>query len=136
MDTITSGDTVRINIPNDGISTFIAQIGDEKKELTLASRGSITINVNMTARRTPSGIVFMDFSIVNRTPPIVRYVTTDGLNVRSGSNAEAAHQDVIAKNTSVEILEEYTNSWARIKYGNNKTGYVNSKYLTSTPPST
>jgi hypothetical protein len=134
LDTIEPGNTARKKIPNDGISTFIAQIGDEKEELALASRGSTTINVNIIARRTPSGIVFTDFSIINRTPSIIRYVAADGLNVRSDTYADATWQDVIAQNNRVEILEEYTNSWARIKYGNNKTGYVNGKYLTSTPP--
>lgn len=112
---------------------FIAQIGGERKELILASRGSTTINVNITARRTPSGIVFMDFSVVNRTPPIVRYVASSGLNVRDGPNADAVMQDVIAQNAIIEILDEYINDWVKIRYGNNKTGYVNSKYLTSTP---
>jgi hypothetical protein len=131
---ITPGNSFRRSIPNAGIHTFSAQIGQESESLSLASRGSTTINVNITARRTPSGLALMDFSIINRTPSIIMYVNTDGLNVRNDANADAAWQDVMAQNTRVEILEEYTNSWTRIKYGNNKTGYVNGKYLTSTPP--
>lgn len=131
---IEPGNIIRKVIPNnENDFSLKVQIGDEVKELRLTARGSITINVNITARRTPSGIVFTDFSIINRTPAIVRYVAADGLNVRNESNADAAWKDVIAQDTKVEILEEYVNGWVRIKY-NNKIGYVNGKYLKITPP--
>jgi len=111
------------------------QIGDETREIHLAARGSTTINVNITARRRTSGIVITDFGIVNRVPLYsVRYVNAEGLNVRNNTNSDADRIDVIPKDCRVEILEEYVNSWVRIKYYGNKTGYVNGTYLTSTLP--
>jgi uncharacterized protein YgiM (DUF1202 family) len=117
--------TVGKTIPDNGVFTFKAQIGDETEELSLASRSSTTINVNISARRTTSGIAFTDFSLVNRIPSIVRYVKVDGLNVRNNTNADAAKLDVIPQDCKIEILEEYTNKWVRVKYNGNKTGYVN-----------
>jgi len=127
--------SLRKTIPNNGVFTFKTQIGDETRELSLASRNSTIINVNLSARRTSSGIVITDFGIVNRSPIYsVRYVSVDGLNVRNNSNANAALLDTIPQDCKVEILEEYTNGWARIKYYNNKTGYVNCNYLTTIQP--
>jgi len=76
----------------------------------------------------------MDFSIVDRVPSIVKYVNVENLNVRNNSNVEAERIDGLTQFRRVEILEEYTNSWVRIKYGNNQFGYVYGPYLTSTPP--
>ena len=135
LGTIEPDKTVRKTIPNNGVFTFKAQIGDETEELSLASRGSTIININIAAIRTTAGIVITDFGIVNRMPLYsVRYVTADSLNVRNNSTANAAVLDVIPQDCRVEILEEYVNSWVRIKYYGNKYGYVNGTYLTSTQP--
>ncbi|GHU16049.1 hypothetical protein FACS1894163_04690 [Spirochaetia bacterium] len=134
--TIVPEKTVKKTIPNN-VNNFLlkAQIGDEIREFRLAAHGSTTIYLNIIARRTPSGIVISDFNIVNRTPLyIVKYVNIDGLNVRNNLNADAAVLDVLSQDCRVEILEEYTNNWVRIKYLGNKTGCVNGKYLTSTQP--
>jgi hypothetical protein len=113
-----------------------AQIGDETSEFRLAARGSATINVNIAAQRTPSGIIITNFDIVDRTPLYsVRYVAADGLNVRNNTNANADLLDVIPQDCRVEILEEYANGWRKIKYYGNKTGCVNGKYLTANKPS-
>jgi hypothetical protein len=133
--TIEPEKTVRKTIPNNENNFSLkAQIGDEIREFRLAARGSTTINVDITARRTPSGIVISNFNIENRIPLYnVRYVNVDGLNVRNDINADSALLDVLPQDCRVEILEEYT-GWVRIKYYGNKTGCVNSTYLTSTQP--
>ena len=134
--TIEAEKMVRKVIPNNE-SNFVlkVQIGDETRELRLAARGSTTINVNITARRTPSGIIITDFDIVDRMPLYsVKYVTVDGLNVRNNINPDAIVLDVIPQDCRVEILEEYVNDWVRIKYNGNKTGCVNGTYLTTTQP--
>jgi hypothetical protein len=134
--TIEPEKTVSKTIPNNENNFSLkAQIGDEIREFRLAARGSTTISVNITARRTPSGIVISDFNIVNRMPLYsVRYVNVDGLNVRENLNANATLLDVIPQDCRVEILEEYANGWVRIKYYGNKTGCVNRTYLTLTQP--
>jgi hypothetical protein len=131
---IASENTIRKTIPSQGVFTFKAQLGDRIEELSLESRGSTTINVNIIARRTPSGIAFTEF-IANRTPVEIRYVNIDYLNVRDRQNADAAELDVITQDTRVEILEEYMkSSWVRIKYYTNETGFVNGALLTSKQP--
>jgi hypothetical protein len=120
---------------NENNITLKAQIGDETKELKLSARGSTTINVNIFSRRTPSGIIITDFSIVDRIPSYsVKYVNVDGLSLRDDANANAALLEVLPQDCRVEILDEYSNDWVRIKYKGNKTGYVNDKYLTKTQP--
>jgi hypothetical protein len=130
------GKTVRKTIPNtENNFSLKAQIGDESREIRLAARGSTTLNVIIGAKRTPVGIVISDFGIINRTPSYsVRYVNIDALNVRSTINADADILDVITQDCKVEILEEYTNNWVRIKYYGNKVGCINANYLTAKQP--
>jgi curved DNA-binding protein CbpA len=57
-------------------------------------------------------------------------VSCDWLNVRgTPSSANNNIIEAIRVNTRVEILERTNNGWVKIKYGNSKTGYVDSNYL-------
>ena len=59
-------------------------------------------------------------------------ISCDWLNVRrtpsSINNANVI--EAIRVNTRVEILEKSNNGWVMIRYGNGKTGYVHSNFLT------
>ena len=64
-----------------------------------------------------------------------KYVTASSLNVRSGPSTSSSILGSLSKGTSVQVISE-SNGWAKIKY-NGSTGYVSSKYLsTSTNSST
>jgi len=57
-------------------------------------------------------------------------VTNPVLNVRSGPSTDHDIQDRLNQHTRVEVVERLDNSWVRIKYDNNKIGYVYSELLT------
>jgi uncharacterized protein YgiM (DUF1202 family) len=63
--------------------------------------------------------------------PTITYarVTADTLNVRVGPSVEHNRKDRIYKNNMVEIIRRYDNGWVEIRYSENKTGYVNGKFL-------
>jgi len=58
-------------------------------------------------------------------------VYCEWLNVRSSPSSINDRNiiEAIRNNTRVEITEYANNGWVRIKYGNNKTGYVYSNHL-------
>lgn len=58
-------------------------------------------------------------------------VSCDWLNVRRTPSSTNDNNiiEAIRANTKVEILERANNGWIRISYGNGKTGYVDSDYL-------
>ena len=56
-------------------------------------------------------------------------VATSGLNVRTGPSSDHGIQDMLHENTRVEVLEKLHTGWVRIKYGDNKTGYVSGDFL-------
>ena len=89
------------------------------------------------------GIIFNHFN--NQQPPrshslasytrtaqvFANIVSCEWLNVRSSPSSVNDRNiiEAIRANTRVEITENANNGWVRIKYGNNKTGYVHSNYL-------
>ena len=60
---------------------------------------------------------------------ITQYVTATTLNVRSGAGTSYSVLGSLSKGTKVEVIST-TNGWSKIKY-NGSTGYVSSKYLSS-----
>ena len=58
-----------------------------------------------------------------------KYVTATTLNVRSGAGTNYSIIGSLSKGTKVEVIST-TNGWSKIKY-NGSTGYVSSKYLSS-----
>ena len=148
--TITAGNSARITVPN-GSHTLEAQliqsgntrINPEVRRLTVNAQGQ-TININITATFAPSGIAITDFSIRGNTSTSgatttaeVRFVNADALNVRSSpeNRGNANRVDTINRNTRVEIIERTRNHWVRIRYGNGRTGWVDSSYLSNTQTS-
>ncbi len=55
-------------------------------------------------------------------------VTTENLNVRSGSAATYAKLGTLVKGSKVEIVEKLSNGWYKIKY-NSSYGYVSGTYV-------
>ena len=58
-----------------------------------------------------------------------KYVIATTLNVRSGAGTSYSVLGSLSKGTKVEVIST-TNGWSKIKY-NGSTGYVSSKYLSS-----
>ncbi|MCL2791890.1 MAG: DnaJ domain-containing protein [Spirochaetaceae bacterium] len=58
-------------------------------------------------------------------------VSCDWLNVRRTPSSVNNNNiiEAIRVNTRVEVLERTNNGWVRIRYGNGKTGYVHSNFL-------
>jgi hypothetical protein len=70
----------------------------------------------------------------NQTRPAIpkQYFGTvipPALNVREGPSVNYYIRDKIYQYERVEILEKYNNSWVKIKYKNERMGYVNGEYL-------
>lgn len=67
------------------------------------------------------------------TDQIIGYVNSTTLNVRSGPGTSHNQIDSLSKDTRVEITSTHgvgsNNSWHRIKYNNNKIGYVSAGYI-------
>lgn len=61
---------------------------------------------------------------------MLKYVSSDGLNFRSGQGTEYPIIAVLKKGQSVEILQ--SGIWSKVKYLD-KIGYVNSTYLSDKP---
>lgn len=59
-----------------------------------------------------------------------KYVNTSSLNVRSGASTSYSVIGKLSKGSKVEVIST-SNGWSKIKY-NGQTGYVSSKYLSST----
>jgi len=52
-----------------------------------------------------------------------------GLNVRSGPGSEYDKVASVSNGAKVTILEDTGTGWYKIEYGNGKTGYVSSEYV-------
>jgi len=136
LGTITPGNTFRRSVSN-GRYTFEAQIEDtsnannnSQRISYIANINNNTIYLNIVARRMPSGIIALrDFSIIRIIPPVFVTVTTDVLNVRTGPSSNHEIKDRIVRNTRVEVLERYTNSWVKIRYGNGGIGFVSGNMI-------
>jgi len=63
---------------------------------------------------------------------VTTYYTTSALNMRAGASANHKVITTIPKGKAVTYVSK-SGSWYKVKYGS-KTGYVSSKYLTSTKP--
>ncbi len=74
----------------------------------------------MKAPASDNGIIELSGSAV---------VTASYLNVRSGPNASYSIQSTLKNKDVVTLLGRFSNNWYKIKYGSNKTGYVNGGYL-------
>jgi len=54
--------------------------------------------------------------------------TTTGVNLRSGPSTDHSRLDGVAANTSVDIFEELSNGWSRVRV-NGINGYIKSEFL-------
>ena len=62
--------------------------------------------------------------------PVVRYKTTDALNVRSAPSTDAATKiGLLTLGTEVEFVSDYDDTWCVIKY-NGQDAYVSKEFLT------
>lgn len=90
------------------------------------------ISASYTSSKAPSG------STTN-TPPTTSssnaktYYSTTTLNVRSGPGTSYASKGVLSRGQAVSVVDS-SSYWYKIKYGSGY-GYVGSKYLTSSKPS-
>ena len=68
-------------------------------------------------------------SVLSGKSPQIATVNTknSGLNVRSEPNGQVLES--IPKGSTVRVIEDEGNGWTKVKFDNNKTGYVSSKYL-------
>ena len=116
-----------------GPSTSYSSLGKlnegDKVEYISESGSWIKVKYNGT-----TGYVYGSY-VSKTASTITKYVTASSLNVRSGPSTSSSILGSLSKGTSVQVISE-SNGWAKIKY-NGSTGYVSSKYLsTSTNSST
>lgn len=80
-----------------------------------------------------SGVALEQIPVTVEASAKTTYKTTDNLNLRTGSSVKHKRITTIPKGQTVVYLGKQ-GSWYKVNYGN-KTGYVSSKYLTSTKKS-
>ena len=66
---------------------------------------------------------------------IATLLTTGAVNMRSGSSTNTSILRTLSSNTSVEILENQSNGWSRVRH-NNTNGFIRSDLLSTTGAST
>lgn len=102
---------------------IIRMIHPGKKEVPETTAPAITTEaVASTEEETPTEESETD-------PVVVKYKTTDTLNVRSAPNTDNARIGVLGPGTEVEYVSDYDDRWCIIKY-NGQDAYVVKEYLT------
>lgn len=113
-----------------GPSTSYSSIGkfnkDDKVEYLGESGSWIKVKYSSKTGYVYGNYVGKDTSSTTTT----KYVNTSSLNVRSGASTSYSVIGKLSKGSKVEVIST-SNGWSKIKY-NGQTGYVSSKYLSST----
>ena len=115
-----------------GASTSYSVIGSlskgSKVEVISTSNGWSKIKYNGQTGYVSSK--YLSSSTPESSTTTTKYVNASSLNVRSGASTSYSVIGNLSKGSKVEVIST-SNGWSKIKY-NGQTGYVSSKYLSST----
>ena len=79
-----------------------------------------------------TGYVYGTYVEKDTSSTTTKYVNATSLNVRSGPSTSYSVIGKLSKGTKIEVIST-SNGWSKIKY-DGQTGYVSSKYLSSSAP--
>ena len=115
-----------------GPSTSYSVIGKlssgDKVEVISTSNGWSKIKYNGQTGYVSSK--YLSSSVPESSTTATKYVNASSLNVRSGPSTNNSVIGKLSSGDKVEVIST-SNGWSKIKY-NGQTGYVSSKYLSST----
>ena len=128
-----------------GASTSYASLGIVSKGSTvqLISISNNWANVIYNGRTGYMHAAYISPKTESTTPPdstsTQEYVTTAGVNFRTGPSTSYASLGIVSKGSTVQLIS-ISNKWANVIY-NGKTGYMHASYVSPktisvTPPST
>ena len=76
-----------------------------------------------------TGYIRSDFLTVPKGSGSTEFITTTGVNLRTGSTIDSAVITIIYPDAKVEVLEHNPAGWSKVKY-DGATGYIRSDFLT------
>ncbi len=127
----TSSDTSVAEVDENGTVTNVNQGSEKATAVITASCGGRTATCTVTCSPGGTGQPNGGGTVSSNTRGVVTNAE-NGLNIRSGPGRD---YDVVASASNgarVTILEDSGNGWYKVDYGNGKTGYVSSDYVSVT----
>lgn len=138
--TWTSSDESILKVEQDGTVTNVNKTGSKVKVTVTAAAGDKTAQCTVycnsaggSGTTTPSGTggstpTPSGGTVAPNTPGTIVNAGS-GLNVRSGPGSSYEKIASAANGAKITILEDTGSGWYKIDYGNGKTGYVSSDYV-------
>ena len=125
---VITGDAVNFR---SGPSTSYSSIGKFNKgdKVEYLGESGSWVKVKYSSK---TGYVYGTYVGEDTSNTTTKYVNATSLNFRSGPSTSYSIIGSISKGSKVEVIST-SNGWSKIKY-DGKTGYVSSKYLTSSAP--